>query len=315
MTGTGEMISRWYRRRRLLGWAALFWLRRVILRQPLPRIGGLVLNESCNLNCRHCRVNRCTSADLSFAEALTGLRVLFRRGARALAITGGEPLIWGTAGAGVAELIREARAMGFLAVSVYTNGTLPFDHLDADAIFISLDGREPCHDALRGPGVFRKVAARIAEAVHPNLFINQTINAGNVAEVEPMCRWVAAQPNLRGIFFYFHTPYYGIDELFLPLSRRRELIGELLRLKRQNLPVVNSASCLKLVAADRWKRPADLCLVYADRKLFRCCRAVGNALACDNCGYLGYPELQCILQLRPDAVAAAFGYLAGGGKR
>ena len=298
-----------------LVWAAGYWTRTCLLRRKIPFIGGLVLNSTCNLSCRQCRVHAKPEADLTAAQAREALDLFYAKGIRTLAITGGEPLLWRDGDLDCAALIRTARAMGFRAISIYTNGTLPFDHLDVDTVFISLDGREAAHDALRGPGCFRRILRNIEASRHPNLIVNHTINAANFGEIEPMCRLVAAHPKLNRIFFYFHTPYYGIDELFLPMERKRPLIHELLRLKQAGLPIANSASCLRRVAADDWPRPSNVCVVYAHGRLFRCCRAVGNPVACDNCGYLGYPEIQSILALKPDAIRAALAYISGSARR
>jgi len=48
---------------------------------------------------------------------------------------------------------------------------------------------------------------------------------------------------------------------------------------------------------------------YADSKLYECCRAFGNKDACENCGYLGYPEIIYILKLKPSAIISALNYL------
>ncbi len=298
-----------------LAWAGGYWARTHLLRRNIPFIGGLVLNSTCNLSCRQCRVHAKLDADLTAAQAREALDLFYAKGIRTLAITGGEPLLWHSDDLDCATLIRVARDRGFRAISIYTNGTLPFDHLDVDAVFISLDGREAVHDALRGPGCFRRIMRTIDGSRHPNLIVNHTINAANSGEIESMCRLVAAHPKLNRIFFYFHTPYYGIDELFLPMEKKRPLIRELIHLKRSGLPIANSVSCLRRVAADDWPRPSDVCVVYAHGRIFRCCRAVGNPVACDNCGYLGYPEIQSILALRPDAIRDAFAYLSGSARR
>ena len=67
---------------------------------------------------------------------------LRRIGIRNLAITGGEPFLWESDGWHVSDVIKFARANGFLAITIYTNGTLPFDGCDADTVFVSPHGME-----------------------------------------------------------------------------------------------------------------------------------------------------------------------------
>ena len=135
------------------------------------------------------------------------------------------------------------------------------------------------------------------------------IRTFTASELELFCETLRRVPQVRGFFFYFHTPYYGKDELFLDLIERRTVIARILQLKKDGYPVCNSAACLRDVAADTWTRPSRLCYVYADRKLYTCCRAYGHPEVCAECGYLGYPEIINILRLRPSAVLSALAYL------
>lgn len=270
-------------------------------------IGGLVLNGICNLACRHCRPADGPAPDLSFRQAASGLRRLRRRGIRSLFIEGGEPFLWRDGNLGLEDVIREARKCGFYAVFVYTNGTFPLESR-ADTLFVSLDGVKEHNDALRGP-VHDKVLANIAASGHPNLVVNSTINAVNAGGLERFCAEISGLPKVRGVFFNFHTPYYGRDELFLPLEERREAARRLLALKKSGARVLNSAAGLRAVIRDDWKRPSDLCLIYAGGWLYRCCRARGSGEVCADCGYLGGLELQAALDLSPGALLGALEYL------
>lgn len=114
---------------------------------------------------------------------------------------------------------------------------------------------------------------------------------------------------VRGVFFYFHTPYFGFDKLFLNMEQKRKIIKRILILKRKGNKIFNSYACLKGVFKDNWIRPSKICYVYADNKLYQCCRALGNDDACKNCGYLGYPEIIYILKLKPSAIMSSLNYL------
>jgi len=284
-----------------------FVARRHILRQKIPFIAGLVVGESCNLDCKHCAVSRREGPhDLSIEEIRNGLQTLYNKGIRLLAITGGEPFIWKDKNHNLETIIQLSREMGFLIVSVYTNGTLPL-HTSADVVFVSIDGLKETSKKLRG-NVYDLVIQNIKESKHPNIIVNCTINNHNKDEIESLCEFVAGIENIQGIFFYFHTPYYGKDELFIPFEERKKIILKIIELKKK-YRILNSTATLWDVYHDRWERPSDLCLVFANSQIYPCCRAIGNQEACQECGYLGYPEIINITNLRPSALWAALQYL------
>lgn len=76
---------------------------------------------------------------------------------------GGEPLMYPD----FDRLARQLHAMGF-RLGLVTNGTLLHRHTDVcrqcfSHIYVSLDGPEAIHDAIRGSGVFRKVAENLRQ--------------------------------------------------------------------------------------------------------------------------------------------------------
>jgi len=48
-----------------------------ILRQEIPFIGGLVINEKCNLHCKQCDVANRNIPDLSYENIEKGLQTFF----------------------------------------------------------------------------------------------------------------------------------------------------------------------------------------------------------------------------------------------
>lgn len=290
-----------------LGYGAGYWLRRTVLRQQIPFIAGMVINDRCNLRCLQCRVASQAGSDLAWEEVQRGLQMFRAMGIRSVFFEGGEPFLWRDGTRRLDDVIHAARQMGYLATSIYTNGTLPLETC-ADSVFVSLDGTREVNNALRG-SVYDKVMRNIRRSTHPNLLINYTINARNEKALAQFLEEVAAEPHLHGVFFYFHTPYYGKDELFLDLGQRRAIVQRLLDLKERGLPVLNSVAALKAAASGRWPRPSSLCYVFAGGALHRCCRAIGHDEVCRECGYLGYTEITQILRLRPSAILAAMQYI------
>jgi MoaA/NifB/PqqE/SkfB family radical SAM enzyme len=288
-------------------YAINYLIRTWVFNREVPFIGGLVINEKCNLRCKQCDSANRNIPDLSYEDVRRGLQTFYDKGIRSVFIEGGEPFLWRDGNYQLDDVVELAKEIGLHLVSVYTNGTLPIE-VSTDSVFVSLDGLRETNNELRGDS-FDKVIKNIKTSKHPNIIINFTINRVNQSEIEEFCDYMSGIEQVRGIFFYFHTPYYGFDELFLNLEEKRKIIKRILILKRQGYRIFNSTACLKGVYEDNWVRPSKLCYVYADNKLYQCCRAIGNSDACRNCGYLGYPEIIYILKLRPTAIISALNYL------
>ena len=287
----------------------MFGIRYVINRQILgrntPLIAGLAITNRCNLRCRHCRVTGRGTEDMSFEEVITILNSFYREGGRTVYIEGGEPFIWHDGQYGLEDIVRNAHTTGFIAVVVYTNGTMPLD-TSADTVFISIDGLQKTHDFLRGE-TFVRIMQNIRESSHPSLYVNYTINNYNKNEIEELCEHINAIHQIRGIFFYFHTPYYGYDDLYIAPAERNDILLRLLAGKKK-YKILNSRAGLKSVLHNDWQRPLDICRVYEKGAVYECCRFSGDPELCRNCGYLSYAEIQQTLRLKPSAVLNALRY-------
>ncbi len=277
-----------------------------VLRKHRPFVGALVINEKCNLKCAHCQVSNRPLLDLSFEDTQKGLRTFYDMGIRSIAIGGGEPFLWEDNGYRVEDVVGFARQMGFKLIIIYTNGTFPLK-ISTDALFVSLDGIKETNDTLRGTS-YDKIIENIKRSNHPNLWINFTINRKNYSEIELFCSEMEKIKQTKGVFFYFHTPYYGIDELFLNLDERKKIIEKIIALKSR-FRILNSYACLEAVYREDWERPSKMCYVYAHNKLYQCCRSIGNQEACDNCGYLSYAEIIHAPRLRLSSIITALNFL------
>lgn len=277
-----------------------------ILSKEMPFVGALVINERCNLHCSHCQVSNRALQDLSYNDVKAGLKTFYNMGIRSLAIGGGEPFLWEDNGYNVEDVVRLARKIGFKLIIIYTNGTFPLK-ISTDAVFVSIDGVKEINDKLRGNS-YDKIVNNIRTSNHPNLWVNFTINRKNYREIEIFCREMQKIKQAKGVFFYFHTPYYGIDELFLNSDERKKIIEEIIALKSR-FKILNSYACLEAVYRDDWERPSKMCYVYAHNKLYQCCRSIGNQEACDNCGYLSYAEIIHAPRLRPSSIVTALNFL------
>ena len=277
----------------------------LVLRKRTPLIRGLVLTNRCNLHCKHCDVAARGAMDLSFDEVTAAVDTFYGDGGRCLYLEGGEPFLWRDGSRRIDDIVAYARRLGYLAVVVYTNGTLPL-RTTADTVFVSVDGLRTTHDALRGAS-FDRIMSNIRESPHPSLFVNYTVNARNMDEIGAFCDHVGGFDNIRGVFFYLHTPYYGHDALELGSAERQRVLNELLTLRKSHR-ILNSRAGLLSALRNDWPRPLNACSVYENGVVYECCRYSGDAELCRSCGYLSYAEIGQVLRLKPSAVINALKY-------
>jgi len=276
-----------------------------IFKKNTPLICGLVIHNKCNLQCRHCRISDRRSKDLSYEEAINMLRSFYSQGGRTLYIEGGEPFLWHDGQYALEDIVEYSHNIGFHSTIIYTNGTIPIK-TSADTVFISLDGLQKTHDFIRGQ-TFDKIMKNIYESEHPSLYINFTINNYNKDGIKDFCEYINKIDQLRGVFFYFHTPYYGYDDLYIDQVERKEILLRLLNYEKK-YKILNSRAGIKSAIRNDWKRPLDICHVYEKGNTYKCCRFPGDPELCQNCGYLSYAEIHQTLRLKPSAIFKALKY-------
>jgi MoaA/NifB/PqqE/SkfB family radical SAM enzyme len=276
-----------------------------IFKKNTPLICGLTVTNKCNLQCRHCRIASRGIKNISFKETITVINSFYKEGGRTLYIQGGEPFIWHDKKYNLDDIINYSHKIGFFTTIIYTNGTIPIK-TSADTVFISIDGLQKTHDFLRGK-TFKRIMKNIHESKHPSLYINYTINNYNKDEIQDFCEYINGINQIQGTFFYFHTPYYGVDELYLEPIERNKILLKLLKY-RKKYKILNSRAGIKSALRNDWKRPLDICRVYEKGKTYKCCRFPGDPELCQNCGYLSYAEINQTLKLKPSAILNALKY-------
>jgi hypothetical protein len=102
--------------------------------------------------------------------------------------------------------------------------------------------------------------------------------------------------------FYFHTPYYGIDELFLSPEQRKVAVDTLLDCKREGFPVLNSKAALKSYLAGNKGLPVNYWWVVDQIDEYRCCCVGGDPEICKVCGYSMCNEIIQARNWNPGAI-------------
>ena len=292
----------WWRQLRF--YAAFAW-RFMVLRRPEPLIYGIALTDRCNLACRGCHVANTGRRDMTRDQLLAAMHNAWARGFRELYFSGGEPMLWRDADYTLADAVIEAKRIGFFHVHVYTNGLLGLDTA-ADLVWVSIDGLPGVFEKRRGDH-FRQVEQVIRTGSHPKVAIIYVIDHNTAEGIEPFLRWVQATKfPVIGVMFYFHTPYYGRDELFLTAGERAPIIDRLIGCIRDGLPVINSRAGLLALKSGNWPRRFPVAAVLDVDGESLCCRAADEV--CADCGYAACTEITESQRLRPSAVLGLLRY-------
>jgi MoaA/NifB/PqqE/SkfB family radical SAM enzyme len=271
----------------------------VVLQRAEPLIYGIALTDRCNFTCRGCHVSNTGRPDMTWEQVVAAMQSAWERGFRELYFSGGEPMLWRDGIYKLADAITEARAIGFFHVHVYTNGALGLEP-SADLVWVSMDGLPGTFERRRGDH-FRRVEAVVRAGTHPKVAIIYVIDRNTRNGIEPFLRWVQeTRFPVIGVMFYFHTPYYGRDELFLSAEERAPIIDRLLGCIRRGLPVINSRAGLAALKSGDWPRRFPVASVIDVDGESACCRAADEV--CPDCGYAACTELTEFQRLRPSAL-------------
>ena len=285
---------------RLAFYARWVW-RSVVLRDVQPLIYGVALTDRCNLRCAGCAIPQADRPDVTWERLQALLRDAHRRGFREAYFSGGEPMLWRDGDRGLDDAVELARRAGFHHVHVYTNGTLGL-RTRADLVWVSMDGLPGTFERRRGDH-FAEVEAAVREPGHPPAAILFVVDRTTQDGIVPFLRWVkdTRLPAL-GVMVYFHTPYYGYDDLYLDARERAPVIDRLLGSVDEGLPLLNSRAGLLALRSGRWTRRTPAAAVADVDGESVCCRAPDRC--CADCGYAACTEIVEALRLRPSAVLA-----------
>lgn len=285
-------LSFWFFKAKFLG-----------IKRPLQTV--LFISEKCNLTCRHCSVYRKDNPHIkSYREIREELEYSYRQGSRFVDLEGGEPTIWHNGEYDLNSLIRLAKEIGFFSTTVTTNAQLPFGDCEADSIWVSLDGLGKYHDEIRGQGAFDRLVKNIESSGHPELSVNMVINTLNYLSVTETIEFVKNNPHIRSISLNFHTPFEGTEELFVDWDKRKEIINEIIRMKKAGYPIMNSVSGLNLMKNNNFRKQCWVTnFIMPDGKRHAQCQGK-EALVCDRCGFCMAGEMRSVFDLKPDTIAA-----------
>lgn len=275
-------------------------------RTPIQSV--VFITSRCNLNCKHCAIAKgvaegmLKAEDFTFSQVMDLLEQCYNAGSRMVTFEGGEPLLWQDGSCNLEDLVKEARKMGFLSTSYSANGTLPIPNSSTDRIFISLDGTKEYHDAIRGKGTFDLAMQNIEESQYPHISVNMVVNNINWRCVPEVIDLVAKARNIKSISINFHTPHVGVEGLFLPWDKRKLVLDQVIKFKKDGYPIANSLAGLKRMYDNKFTKRCWISnFVLPDGKLHPQCLGAEEGI-CDRCGYGMGAEMSALYDLAPSTI-------------
>lgn len=241
-----------------------------IIRKKNPFNGAIIINDLCNLNCKHCTVSSKNGKNICYKQIEKDLKELYSRGIRFLEITGGEPFLYKEGDKKLEDIIKIAKAIGFYKILLATNGTFPIK-TSADYVWVSIDGYKKIHDRIRGK-TYGRIMKNISESTHQKIFINFTITKLNYKYLESSVKKILSNKNIKGIIYHFFIPYINSDKIGIYNKTKNKVIEKLFSLKKKyGRKICNTRSGLEYLKNENWKKPVWGGLIIYDGEISPCC--------------------------------------------
>ena len=266
-----------------------YYVKCYFFKKRTPLLAGFKITNLCNLRCVHCPFWKRTSPEmLTFDQVKNILLTLYQMGIKILILEGGEPFLWRDGNFTIHDVVEAARSL-FFSVGMTTNGTFPLT-VKTNTIWVSIDGLEETHNQIRDKS-FHRAIEHIANSDHPNIYANVTINRINCEEIPHLVRFLTGR--VKGITIQFHYPYEKDDTLTLSFEKRREVLDNLISLKREGYPLTDSYRCLEALKDNSWNcQDWMLANVEPDGSINFGCYVKGRgAIHCKMCGFAAHTEI------------------------
>lgn len=283
----------------------LWFFKARVLGRKIPLQTVLFVSDRCNLRCRHCSVYAKKDVTTkSYSQIREELLYSYRLGSRFVDFEGGEPTLWRDGEHDLNSLIRLAKEIGFFSTTVTTNATMPFRNIEADSIWVSMDGVGKYHDAVRGAGMFDRLVENVRDCGHPALSVNMVVSRLNYESLDEAMEFVRNNPHIRQISINFLTPYPGSEDLMLDPDIRSSIIDKVIDYKKKGYPIMNSVSGLKMMKKMDFRKYCWVSnFITVDGVRHPDCGGSELGL-CDRCGFCMSGEMYSVMHLKPDTLLA-----------
>ncbi len=295
-----------------LRWSASmidFYFRRKVLQQAVPLVASFKLTYRCNLKCKACPFYRRAGepgSHMGWDKAIATLYLLKGMGCRVVIFEGGEPMLWQDRRHDIHDMVMHAKRM-FTCVAVTTNGTFPLD-VNADVIWVSLDGTRQTHNRLRSNS-FDKAWSNLKHTRHQKVLVHYTMNRMNWQEIGDLAGELSNLSSVRGMSVQLFYPYgQGEEDLMLSPEERRQAIEKVIDLKHMGYPIINSEKRLRAMIENNWVCHDGLLVnVDPDGTVVTGCYVKNRGkVDCKNCGFTPVAEASGALDMEPGSIIAGW---------
>lgn len=300
---------------RTLGQTAYYgtWFFKGLLGFKKPLVNTMIITYQCNLKCQHCHIAENLPSipqphKISYAAALEEMQASFDRGARVLFFEGGEPTLWSDGERNLLDLIKAGREIGYYVTGYTTNGTNVF-YLESDVISVSLDGPREVHDRIRCEGTFDKLMTNLEKVDHPNVFANMVVMPDNKHLIRETAQIVKDSKHINGLMINFLTP--PPDSKTLTLEEKRQAVAEIMTLKKEGYPILNSKKALKELLIEDYTEKCPYWaseFVMPDRSKHYGCPMRGES--CKKCGFNAVREYSLVTRGSASTIMSMAGRFA-----
>ncbi len=291
----------------------------------LPKNGFISVDvtDKCNLHCKHCyffeQEQYANQGEFTLEEWVQFFEERKRDGFRKFPFlqcswVGGEPLIR-------KEIIERCRKY-FRYNTIVTNGSMPLPDWPDVNFYLSVDGTENHHDAIRNKrGLYKRIKKH---ADRPELDINIAccITRDNWESVEEMVREWNALEAVRQMTFDFYTPIETIQgDQWLGWELRDHVIDILIELKRiYGGFIITPERTFQMMKSDVSRRVTDQCLfatkstAYGPRGEIKEKCMIGAKADCSRCGCVVPFYLQSLVDrelILRDTATSISGWMQG----
>ncbi len=272
-----------------------------------PLLAGIKITTKCNMKCIHCPFWRDNSSFyMSWDTFQETVVTLYDNGVRILVIEGGEPMLWNDEKykKDISDAIEFAKKY-FFYTAITTNGSINFNNINPDIIFISIESASESYSDIRGD-FLESVLSNIKNAKNKKIIINITINSVTYKDVVSTIR--ALNESVYGFTLQFFYPYQGLADLRLSATRKKNILDDIIELKKQGFKILDSYDALRKMPDNSWRCDDFLVSsVEADGKITNGCYLKNRAvqISCKDCGFFAHCELSLAFQLHPGALCAA----------
>ncbi len=197
----------------------------------------------------------------SFETIKTWIDSLYEQGIRILYIQGGEPLLWKEDKKDVNHVIEYAHKKGFFQVAVVTEGTISFNHVQSDIIWINLDGTRELYEANNKLEILNTILQNIEDSTAKKIYINTLLTKDNSANIIEFIESITASEKINALSINLS---HMLENSTFSAEEKTELLNTIIELKEKAYPILNSSYTLKSIAENNYTEDNFACCFTKD---------------------------------------------------